>query len=185
MVPKDQKTLNPIFVKKVSTVFWLKGITSFIRFYILCFFTLQTKTPLDFCELIVRWIICENYPFTAVESVFFQNIMSARFPNTLIPSADTIKLEVMASFKKEKNKIKNMLQASIHLFPFSSVLICSDINLFKLIRISLGKYLSLLIHGHHQTKILFLGSWHQCIGPSLPLRTRHLSQSPCNTWTNP
>jgi hypothetical protein len=70
-------------------------------------FTLQIKTPKEFREDLVKWVICDNQPFTVVESSLFRNLFSTGHQDNIknaIPSADTIKLDVMKSFTNKKEQ---------------------------------------------------------------------------------
>jgi hypothetical protein len=49
-------------------------------------------------------------PFTSVESQDFQNILNILRNGVTIPSADTIKNTIMATYEKNKKKVQQFLQ---------------------------------------------------------------------------
>lgn len=78
-------------------------------------FVLQHKSQRSFREDLVKWIICNNQPFTVVESEFLHCLLvsNINYPTATIPSADTIKVDVMQMFEKERLQVRDMLQVNI------------------------------------------------------------------------
>ena len=63
-----------------------------------------------FREYLVKWIISTNQPFTSVENLAFQQMIKLCNPGAVIPSADTVKNDMMRDFDEERTKIWNLLQ---------------------------------------------------------------------------
>jgi hAT family C-terminal dimerisation region/BED zinc finger len=62
--------------------------------------------------LLVEWFTRECMPFTVVESPCFRKFVRMLKPETVIPSADTIKRETISMFDTEKNRVRAMLQGA-------------------------------------------------------------------------
>ena len=58
-----------------------------------------------FCELLAEWVVLEDEPFTATESDSFQRLLWILQPGVHIPSADTVQLDLMKLYEKEKDII--------------------------------------------------------------------------------
>jgi len=59
------------------------------------------------------WIASDDQPFTLVECYDFQLLMNLCNPRISLPSADTIKNDILKLFKINQEKIKKILQVSI------------------------------------------------------------------------
>ena len=77
-----------------------------------------------FREYIVKWIVCDDQPFVAIECHELQMLLRLLNPNIKCPSADTIHNEIMDRYKEEKNTIREILQVFFFLF-FIYLLNCS------------------------------------------------------------
>ena len=55
----------------------------------------------------------DNLPFMSVESKDFRNLVWNLHKDSFIPSADTIKNEIMSIFDDSLKKIRHILQVSI------------------------------------------------------------------------
>jgi hypothetical protein len=64
-------------------------------------------SPEEFRKRLVQWVVQDDQPFTAVETARFRSLFS---PDTVIPSADTIKNEVMKTYKEKKACIGDRLR---------------------------------------------------------------------------
>ena len=60
-------------------------------------------------KALVEWIISDSQPFTAVESPAFRKAARILRPDAEIPSANTIKREVMLMFSAEKSRVRTLL----------------------------------------------------------------------------
>ena len=67
-------------------------------------------TEQAFREHLVKWVISTNQPFTAVEASSFQQLIKLCNGSAHIPSASTIKNDIMKDFDQEKAKIHALLQ---------------------------------------------------------------------------
>ena len=65
----------------------------------------QEFNALKFHELLAEWVILEDEPFTATESDSFQRLLWILQPGVHIPSADTIQLDIMKFYEREKDII--------------------------------------------------------------------------------
>ncbi|CAB5157831.1 unnamed protein product [Rhizophagus irregularis] len=71
---------------------------------------LQKKHPRIFRDFTVRWIICDDQPFTAVESEHLRLLFCILNPIAKAPSADTLHNDIINKFNEERNKIREILQ---------------------------------------------------------------------------
>jgi len=62
--------------------------------------------PEEFKRSLLKWVVGDDQPFTAVESERFRSLFS---PDTMIPSADTIKREIMKCYREEADRIGDRL----------------------------------------------------------------------------
>lgn len=79
------------------------------------------------------WIVDDDQPFTTLENKYFRQMVRMLNPDALVPSADTIKKNVMECFKEEQDKMKKLFQVSFNvkfviLFKYNIYIIF--INLF-------------------------------------------------------
>ncbi|GBB87873.1 hypothetical protein RclHR1_14370004 [Rhizophagus clarus] len=63
-----------------------------------------------FQDFTVRWIICNNQPFTAVKSEHLRLLFCILNPIAKAPSADTLHNNIINKFNEERNKIREILQ---------------------------------------------------------------------------
>lgn len=72
-----------------------------------------TKAPLspeEFRKHLVRWVVRSDQPFTAVEDEDFRSLLSRPKPDIAVPSADTIKNEIMKTYEEKKACIGDQLR---------------------------------------------------------------------------
>ncbi|CAJ0912187.1 11219_t:CDS:2, partial [Entrophospora sp. SA101] len=55
----------------------------------------------SFRNFLIRWIVCSNQPFIEIENEELKNLLRLLRPGVPLPSADTIKNEIIKSFDKE------------------------------------------------------------------------------------
>jgi len=60
----------------------------------------------------VTWIVADDQPFTVVESLEFHDMIKLCNQNAKIPSADTIRNQILQSFENHQIKIKDELQVN-------------------------------------------------------------------------
>ena len=65
----------------------------------------------------------DNLPFMSVESKDFRNLIWNLRKDSFIPSADTIKNEIMSIFDDSLKKIRHILQVSILYIHYTYILI--------------------------------------------------------------
>lgn len=58
------------------------------------------------------WIVDDDQPFTTLENKYFRQMVRMLNPDALVPSADTIKKNIMEYFKEEQEKMKKLFQVS-------------------------------------------------------------------------
>ncbi|GBC50995.2 zinc finger BED domain-containing protein RICESLEEPER 2-like [Rhizophagus irregularis DAOM 181602=DAOM 197198] len=63
-----------------------------------------------FREFIFKWVICDDQPFVVVECDQLRKLFCLLNPNAKVPSADTVRNDIMNAFKEERNKIRDTLQ---------------------------------------------------------------------------
>ena len=59
---------------------------------------------------LIKWIIIHQHPFTIVEENNFINFIHTLHPTTQIPTADTIKSQILKFYEEDKEKIKTILK---------------------------------------------------------------------------
>ena len=69
----------------------------------------------------VLWIVANDQPFTVVESPEFQLLINLCNSIAKLPSADTVKKDILKLFKNNQKNIQNLLQVSI--FSFNNLFI--------------------------------------------------------------
>jgi hypothetical protein len=84
----------------------------FIFIFINLYLIFIKFTQDDFRKFITKWIITDDQPFTTLENKYFQQMIKFLNPNALIPSADTLKKNIMEIFEKEQIKMKKSFQVS-------------------------------------------------------------------------
>ena len=58
---------------------------------------------------LIKWIVIHQHPFTIVEKNNFINFIHTLHPTTQIPTADTIKSQILKFYEEDKEKIKSIL----------------------------------------------------------------------------
>ncbi|CAB4421604.1 unnamed protein product [Rhizophagus irregularis] len=71
---------------------------------------LPRYTQGTFRDFIVRWTVCDDQPFTAVESEHLRLLFRILNPIAKAPSADTLCSDVIDKFNEERNNIREILQ---------------------------------------------------------------------------
>lgn len=67
-------------------------------------------TEKKFRDLLTKWIISTDQPFTTVEDISFQELIKLCNPDAKVPSASTVKNDIMKDFDHERGKIRTLLQ---------------------------------------------------------------------------
>ena len=67
-------------------------------------------TAQNFRHHLVHWIVTTNQAFTAVEAPAFQQLIKLCNASAELPSADTVRNDIMRDFDEEKLKIRLLLQ---------------------------------------------------------------------------
>lgn len=75
----------------------------------------------------MKWIVCDDQPFTVIESEHLKKIFRLLYPSVKAPSADTIRNDIMSAFKEERNKIQDILQVFIYSY-FCAIILLILIN---------------------------------------------------------
>ncbi|PKB97014.1 hypothetical protein RhiirA5_433868 [Rhizophagus irregularis] len=63
-----------------------------------------------FRKFLIEWIVKNDLPFTCVESEDFRSMIRLLRKDAFIPSADTIKNDIISIFDESKKKINSILQ---------------------------------------------------------------------------
>ena len=64
----------------------------------------------------VTWIVTDDQPFIVVECPEFQDLLNYCNSTVCLPSADTIKNDILKLFKEYRKKIQIILQVSNKIF---------------------------------------------------------------------
>lgn len=72
------------------------------------------KTPKLFSkdlfeEILIKWVVKNDQPFTEVESIGFRKLLTLLKPNLEIMSADTIKRRINDKFETRKSEMRLLL----------------------------------------------------------------------------
>jgi hypothetical protein len=67
---------------------------------------IPTFSQATFRQKLIGWIICDDLPFTIAESERFRDLYCLGRLPVSIPTADTIKDDIMRAYKSEKNNLK-------------------------------------------------------------------------------
>jgi hypothetical protein len=59
---------------------------------------------------LLRWIVISQQPFTVVEEITFQEFIKTFYPEAKLPTANTIKNNIMECYENETKKIQEILQ---------------------------------------------------------------------------
>jgi hypothetical protein len=67
-------------------------------------------TEQNFRDYLTKWIISTDQPFNAVEAPTFQQLIKLCNADARIPSATTVKNDIMKLFDEQRKKITDLLQ---------------------------------------------------------------------------
>jgi hypothetical protein len=67
-------------------------------------------TEQNFRDHLTRWIVSTNQAFTAVEAPTFQQLIKLCNGSAHVPSATTVKNDIMKDFDEQRGKIYALLQ---------------------------------------------------------------------------
>jgi hypothetical protein len=70
-------------------------------------------TEQTFRGQLAKWIITTDQPFTAVEAPAFKQLIKLCNPNAQIPSAGTVKNDIMKDYDEMKSRIRILLQVKL------------------------------------------------------------------------
>ena len=62
----------------------------------------------------MKWVICNDQPFSVVESKELRRLFCILNNGVLTPTADTIREDVMKAFGTELTRIQEILQVSLY-----------------------------------------------------------------------
>ena len=63
-----------------------------------------------FREMLVEWVVCNDQPFSEVETHRLRNLIRLLHPGAKVPSADTLRNDIDERFNREKARVRAMLQ---------------------------------------------------------------------------
>ncbi|EXX62125.1 hypothetical protein RirG_164700 [Rhizophagus irregularis DAOM 197198w] len=72
----------------------------------------MTFTNKNFRDKLALWVVADDQPFTVVESDEFHDLIKLCNPMALIPLADTVRNDVLDTFKNYQTTMQNLLQNS-------------------------------------------------------------------------
>jgi hypothetical protein len=78
-------------------------------------FLLFKFTQIDFRSFATKWVIDDDQPFTTLENKYFRKMIKLLNSNAIIPSADTIKNDVLESFKVEQKRMRELFQVILNI----------------------------------------------------------------------
>ena len=94
-----------------------RNITSSKQYFVYLFGLIlliaNLKQPFSskaFRIFLLHWIVCSNQPFFEVETPNFRQIFRFLKPDIVMPSADTIKKDIMKTFDEERIHLKETMQ---------------------------------------------------------------------------
>lgn len=64
----------------------------------------------EFRDLLVRWVIRTDQPFTVVENADFRALINMKSPDTAIPSGHTVKRDVMKRYREQERGVGEQLR---------------------------------------------------------------------------
>jgi len=67
-------------------------------------------TQKGFCEFITKWVIDDDQPFITLENKYFRKMIKILNSDALVLLADTIKNDILESFKVEQKKMSILFQ---------------------------------------------------------------------------
>jgi hypothetical protein len=73
-------------------------------------FCFQIYTPKNYREKLIRWIICDDQPFTVVEETNLRHLFKMLRPEVECLSGDTVKVYILSMFEEERNRMRKVLQ---------------------------------------------------------------------------
>lgn len=73
----------------------------------------QSYSVDNFRKYLIHWIVCCDQPFVEIERPELKDLLKLLRPEIVIPSADTVKNDIMKIFKDEHLRLKDMLQVRI------------------------------------------------------------------------
>ncbi|CAJ0644510.1 4172_t:CDS:2, partial [Entrophospora sp. SA101] len=84
------------------------------------FYAIKKITTESFRNFLICWIVCGNQPFIEIENEELKNLLRLLRPGVPLPSADTIKNEIIKSFDKECSNLKELLQVYCKIVNYKS-----------------------------------------------------------------
>jgi len=72
----------------------------------------EVFTNEGFREKVATWVAIDDQPFVVVEQPEFRQMLEYCGVKTLIPSADTVRSDIMNMYKSCRKDMKNKLQVS-------------------------------------------------------------------------
>ena len=64
----------------------------------------------EFLKRLVRWVVCSNQPFSSVDAEAFHSLFTLFKPDVRVPSASTIKREIMRCHSEEAVHMRDRLR---------------------------------------------------------------------------
>jgi hypothetical protein len=126
-------------------------------------------SPEEFKRRLVKWVVLDDQPFSAVESPRVWSLFSLFTADVSFPSADTIKREIMKCYQEEEVRIRGRLRAA-----GSKISVTLDCWTSPNVKAFLG------ITGHYIDN-----NWtsHSLILAFAPLLGRHSGEDLCEAFT--
>jgi hypothetical protein len=74
---------------------------------------MENKTPFspeEFKKRLINWVVLDDQPFSTIESPRVRSLLELLKPDIVIPSADTIKRNIMECYREESVSIGDQLR---------------------------------------------------------------------------
>jgi hypothetical protein len=98
--------------EKIVSIIYFILFNLFLKINYLFIFHLQVFSNETFREKLCEWVVADDQPFTVVESPEFRVLIKICNQGARIPSADTVKGDVIKLFKNYQTNVHNILQVS-------------------------------------------------------------------------
>jgi hypothetical protein len=79
-------------------------------------FFLFKFTQENFRNFITKWVVADDQPFTTLESKHFRQMIKLLSLDAFVPSGDTIKNDILESFKDEQERMKKLFQVILNIY---------------------------------------------------------------------
>jgi hypothetical protein len=81
-------------------------------------------------------VVCDDQPFTVIEGTNLRKLLRLLNPTMVVPSADTIRNDLLESFKKERDLMRKTLQVYelLNLFTFKKLAVAYKLIILTKLR---------------------------------------------------